>query len=283
MSLPLTLAELKRLLHQAGVRPHQRLGQHFLIDPAVQQRVVAAAGVQPDACVMEIGPGLGALTLALAERARRVIAVELDRGLAAVLTQRTAGISNIHVRCEDFLTCQWPEEPTTFEVVGTIPYCITAPILERLVSEHGRVAKAVLVMQREVAQRITAEAGDEPYGRLSCFVQYYFLPRELFRISPRAFYPMPDVESSAVELLPHRRPPVRVRDEAVFFRVIAAAFHMRRKTLLNNLLAAFGEHQTREQLLDVLQRCSIDPRERGERLSLAQFAQLADTLGTARG
>lgn len=274
----LTLTALKQLLSAAGLRPRQRLGQHFLIDPVMQRRVIAAAGLRPDECVMEIGPGLGALTLLLAQQARRVIAVEVDRGLAAALTQRTADLGNLEVRCENILEYRWPAAPSAWVVVGTIPYYITAPILERLVSEHQRVARAVLVMQTEVAERLTAQAGAEAYGRLSCFVQYYFQARRLFRIAPRAFYPMPAVESSAVELIPHGRPPVHVGDEALFFRVIEAAFHMRRKTLLNNLLAAFGQRQSREQLSDVLQRCGIDLRERGERLSLEQFAQLADAL-----
>src|SRR3989338_8120101 len=201
----LTAAELKAFLAAQGLRLTKRLGQHHLIDPRVIQRILGVCGPLAGRTVVEIGPGLGALTEPLAERARRVIAVEVDRGVAAALAERLALARNVEVRCEDILRFSW-ESFRDAVVVGAIPYHIPSPILASLCEARGSIDRAVLVIQDEVAQRLAALPGTKAYGRLSVLVQYGWEVVLGLSVSRGAFFPPPGVASRCVELSRRGRP-----------------------------------------------------------------------------
>lgn len=272
----LTAAELKSLLGARGLRLTKRLGQHHLIDPAAIRRVVAQCEPLARAVVVEIGPGLGALTEPIAERAERVIAVEIDRGVAVVLRERLRGRPNVEVRCEDILRFPWSTVPHAV-VVGAIPYSITSPLLVAL-CEALMIDRAVLIMQDEVAQRLAARPGTKAYGRLSVLVQYSWDVRLGFAVPRGAFFPPPAVESRCVELRRRARPPAAVVDEPLFFEVVKAAFGQRRKTLANALLRLRGGAWSRPQIQAVLIGLGLPTAVRGEALSLEQFAALSNAL-----
>lgn len=274
----LTAAELKSLLGARGLRLTKRLGQHHLIDPAAIRRVVAQCEPLARAVVVEIGPGLGALTEPIAERAERVIAVEIDRGVAAVLGERLRGRSNVDVHCADILQFPWSTVPHAV-VIGAIPYSITSPILVAL-CEAATVDRAVLIMQDEVAQRLAARPGTKAYGRLSVLVQYSWDVSLGFAVPRGAFFPPPGVESRCVELSRRSRPAVEVADEPLFFEVVKAAFSQRRKTLANALTTLpEGRRLPRTELQALLASAGLPGSVRGEALSLEQFASLANALG----
>ena len=272
----LTVAELKSLLGARGLRLTKRLGQHHLIDPGAIRRIVAECELLAGAVVVEIGPGLGALTEPLAERAQRVIAVEVDRGVAAALRERLRGHPNVEVRCADILEFPWQTVPDAV-AVGAIPYSITSPILVTLCESAAIVDRAVLVMQDEVARRLAARPGTKAYGRLSVLVQYSWDVRLGFAVPKGAFFPPPAVESRCVTLRRRAAPAAAVADEALFFEVVKAAFGQRRKTLANTLIGLRGG-LSRSQIQSVLAGAGLPAAVRGEALSLEQFAAVANGL-----
>jgi len=276
--MALTSAELKSLLKTRGFRLTKRLGQHHLIDPRVIARIVETCEPLDGATVVEIGPGLGALTERLAGRARRVVAVEVDRGIAALLGKRLRELANVDVRCEDILQFSW--EPFRHAlVVGAIPYHITSPILASLCNARGSIDRAVLVIQEEVAQRLAASPGTKAYGRLSILVQYGWEVALRLGVPRGAFFPPPGVESRCVELSRRSRPAVKVADEPFFFEVVKAAFSQRRKTLANALAnLPEGRRLPRVELQALLASAGLSGSVRGETLSLEQFAALANAL-----
>jgi 16S rRNA (adenine1518-N6/adenine1519-N6)-dimethyltransferase len=272
-----TKRELVALLRGPGLHLSKRLGQHYLIDPNLTRRVVDACEIGADQTVVEIGAGLGALTDLLAERAGRVIALEVDRGVAALLADRLAGLSNVEVRCEDALAFDW-ESARGCIVVGAIPYHITSHILVTLAERSGLIASAWLGMQREVAQRLAASPGTKAYGRLSVLMQYRFEVELVLRMPRQAFFPVPSVDSMWVALRPRPSPAVVVADEARFFALVRAAFEQRRKTLLNTLTHVMDPPLTRPAAEAALAAARIDHKTRGETLTLEDFARLTDCL-----
>ena len=274
----LTPAELKSLLKTSRLHLTKRLGQHHLIDPRAITRIVEACEPLDGATVVEIGPGLGALTERLAGRARRVVAVEVDRGIAALLELRLRKLGNVEVRCEDILQFSW--EPFRHAIaVGAIPYHITSPILASLCDARGSVDRAVLVIQDEVAQRLAALPGTKAYGRLSVLVQYGWEVVLGLSVSRGAFFPPPGVASRCVELSRRGRPVVEVADEPLFFEVVKAAFSQRRKMLANALETLPEERRLpRAELQALLASAGLPGSVRGETLSLEKFAVLANAL-----
>jgi 16S rRNA (adenine1518-N6/adenine1519-N6)-dimethyltransferase len=273
------------LLRQHGLRPRKRWGQNFLIDRNTLENVLRAAAIEPEDRILEIGPGLGTLTRELAHRCRRVVAVEIDPLLVAVLRGETvADLANVEVIEADALEIDLAAilgagtgAPTGFwRVVANLPYYITTPLIERLLAVKERLERIVLLVQREVAERLVAAPGSEAYGALSVFVQYHTTPEITARASRNAFLPPPGVDSAIVRLLIGREPAVPVRDEAVFFQVVRAAFQQRRKTLLNSLATVPG--LSREAAGAALARAGIAPSRRGETLGVADFARLADAV-----
>lgn len=270
----LTPSELKALLHERGLRLTKALGQNHLIDPRAIERIIAACELSPRDTVVEIGAGLGALTEPLAAQSARVIALEVDRGVCALLQERLGAHPTIEIRCQDVLTMRWDQMPGLV-VVGAIPYHITSDILVALSEARHAIARAVLIVQAEVAQRLTAKPGTKAYGRLTVLGQYAWDIRVAAAIPRSAFFPQPAVDSICLVLQPRAAPPVRVEHERWFFQVVKTAFGQRRKTLANCLI---GLGLTRTAVEEALRSLGLRTDIRGEELSLVQFASLAAHL-----
>ena len=271
-------ARVKELLAVHGLAPRKRMGQNFLIREEIAERIVEHCRLEDDAVAVEIGPGAGALTARLARRVRHLVAVELDRGLAALLREELAGFPRVELLEQDFLELDLAalaatHGAATLAVVGNIPYHITTPILERLFAQRAVVRTAVLLVQKEYAERLAAAAGTPEYGALTLFARYHALMEPLLPVRASAFWPRPDVDSMLVRFFLRDRPPVEVPDEALLFRIIRGAFHMRRKQLINTLEESLG---LAKPVIDRLCRqVRIDPQRRGETLTLEEFAKLA--------
>lgn len=270
------------LLQRHGFRTRHALGQHLLIDRNVLTRVVAAAELSGADRVIEIGPGIGTLTRELAGAAGRVTAVELDRRLLPILGEVLSDRPNAEVVHADFLRLPLAEflaercGEGRCKVVANVPYYITSPILVALLAQKRFLERIVLMVQKEVAERLAAAPGTEAYGSLTVLVQWHATVETVARVSRRVFLPPPKVDSAIVRLRPRDSPPAPVSDEARLFDVVHAAFQKRRKTLLNALSTFPALGLTRDRAAAALARAGIDPTRRGETLSLAEFAALAD-------
>ena len=271
--------EARDALAAAGLRPQKRWGQHFLCDPAVARRIVDAAELQPGAAVLEIGPGLGALTDELAARAARLYLVEIDRGLAARLLERHADRPHVHVLVGDVLALTLEtmlEGDDDITVVANLPYNIATPVLFRLLALRRRVRRAVVMLQREVAARLAAPPGADARGALSVMMQTWAEVRVAFGVSRRSFLPPPRVDSAVAVLRLAATPRVPLRDPATYEAVVRAAFGQRRKMLRNALAALAAARGVDGAAL--FERAGVDPRGRAETLALEDFARLAGAL-----
>ncbi len=279
---------IRRLLERHGFRFSKALGQNFLIDAGIPEKIAAGSGIDGSFGVLEIGPGIGTLTAALSSRARSVLAVELDKKLLPILEETLSGRPNVRVICGDILkldiakTVRGEMPGLRYAVCANLPYYVTTPVLTALV--EARVFETVTVMvQREVARRMTAAPGTADYGAFSVFIQYFSTPRVLFDVPPSAFIPRPKVTSSVVAMAMRREKPEEVEDEAMFFRAVRASFAQRRKTLANGLESAFGPRLGKEALQRILADCGIKPLARGETLGIPEFARVARALSRALG
>ena len=274
--------DVTTLLREAGLRPRKGLGQNFLVDDAALQRIVEAAGLTPADAVLEIGPGLGTLTGLLANQARRVVAVELDAKLVAVLQREFAGAANVTILYGDILSIPLDRLRTemglgpgeTYKVVANLPYYITSAVLRHLLEAEPRPSCMVVTVQQEVAQRIVAAPGD--LSLLAISVQLYGIPRIVTRIPAGAFYPAPKVDSAVLRIDLAGQTTVDVEDVKWFFRVVHAGFSARRKQLHNVLGPGLGF--STEQVNSALARASIDPTRRAQTLSLEEWAGLCREL-----
>ncbi|MEN6356899.1 MAG: 16S rRNA (adenine(1518)-N(6)/adenine(1519)-N(6))-dimethyltransferase RsmA [Armatimonadota bacterium] len=271
--------QVRKLLADHGLRPKKRLGQNFLIDRNVLGRIVAASGACEGVNVLEIGPGLGVVTRELADTGARVVCVEADQALIPVLEDMLSG-SDVEIVNRDFLKVGLPEffgerGGGKWVVVGNLPYYITSPIITTLLGSKWFISSIVLMVQKEVARRLQAGPGTDDYGSLSVFVQYHCEIESVMRVSRNVFYPVPDVDSEVVKLIVRERPAVQVHDEALFFRIVRAAFGKRRKTLLNALSSSADLGWDKEIAHHMLAEAGIDESRRGETLSLDEFAALA--------
>ncbi|NLD33578.1 MAG: ribosomal RNA small subunit methyltransferase A [Clostridiales bacterium] len=260
-------------------RANQALGQHFLSDPVLLDDLVTLSGIGPEDTVFEIGPGLGSLTEALAARARAVLALEVDPRLLPILAVRLHGQHNVQVVEGDVMTANLPEllgPLGPFHVVANLPYYLTTPILNLLLTLPLPVKSINVMVQKEAAERIVAVPSTPAYGPLAVLAQYRAQPTVVRLIEAREFSPPPKTDSAFVTMPIRDVPPVAVPDEALFFRLVSAAFQMRRKTLLNNLMPAFG--LSREQAAAALKQAGLPDNVRGEALSLQAFAALAQVL-----
>ena len=271
-------SRVKELLAIHGLAPRKRLGQNFLVREELAERIVEHCRLEAEDVAVEIGPGAGALTLRIARRVRHLVAVEMDRGLAALMRDEVAGFPRVELVEADFLELDLAELAAMhgvgkLAVVGNIPYNITTPILERIFDQRAVVKSAVLLVQKEYAERLAAAAGTPEYGSLTLFTRYHALLEPLMAVRSSAFWPRPEVDSMLVRFLLRERPPVDVPDEALLFRIIRGAFHMRRKQLINTLEESL---ELGKDTLDRLCRqARIDPQRRGETLTLEEFAKLA--------
>jgi 16S rRNA (adenine1518-N6/adenine1519-N6)-dimethyltransferase len=269
------LQQARLALRELETRPHKRFGQNFLVDPAVVSRIVQAADIHPTDTVLEIGPGLGVLSELLAGVAGRLYLVEVDTILADRLRRRFAQRSNVHVIAADFLELDigsaFSESP--IRVVASLPYNVATPILFRLLEHRRQFPTATVMLQKEVAERLSAKAGTKEYGALSVVIQLYAVVAKIMTVQSGSFFPAPKVQSQVVKLTFQEAPRVAIQDDRRFRQVVKAAFAQRRKTLRNTLKAA-GYHDL--EALSV--RTGIDFQRRGETLSVEEFAELANAL-----
>jgi 16S rRNA (adenine1518-N6/adenine1519-N6)-dimethyltransferase len=255
-----------------GHRPRKRFGQNFLVDAHYVARIVGAIDPRPGDNIVEIGPGLGALTTALVDGANRIAAVEIDRDLAARLRERFAP-DRLTLHETDALTFDFAALGPGLRVVGNLPYNISSPLLFHLVTHESLLRDVHVMLQREVVARMTAQPATADYGRLTVMLQSRFAITRLFTVPPGAFRPAPAVESAVARLVPLRDDRPRIVDEALFARIVAAAFGQRRKTLRNALRGIADDAFMRD--------ADIDPALRGETLRVADFARLANRLSAA--
>lgn len=262
----------------------KKFGQNFLIDPSVLDRIVSAAEIGKDDCVLEIGPGIGTMTQYLAESAREVIAVEIDKNLIPILEDTLSEYENISVINEDILKVdinriiREQNGGKPIKVVANLPYYITTPIILGLFENHVPLDSITVMVQKEVADRMQVGPGTKDYGALSLAVQYYARPEIVANVPPNCFIPRPNVSSAVIRLTRYEQPPVRVGDEKKMFALIRASFNQRRKTLANSLSNAPGLGLTRQHVTEVLDKMQLSPTIRGEALTLEQFAELSDRL-----
>jgi len=263
----------------------KKFGQNFLIDTHVLEKIISAAGITKNDCVLEIGPGIGTMTQYLAENAGHVVAVEIDRNLIPILKETLADYDNVTVINEDILRVDIKALAEEYnggkpiKVVANLPYYITTPIIMGLFESGVPIDNITVMVQKEVADRMKEGPGSKDYGALSLAVQYYAEPEIVANVPPNCFIPRPNVGSAVIRLTRHKEMPVEVKDPALMFKIIRASFNQRRKTLQNGLGNAPELPYTKEQIAAAIAEMGLTPKIRGEALSLAQFAQLSDILG----
>jgi len=272
------------VLQKYGFNFQKKFGQNFLIDTRVLDRIVEAAEITKEDCVLEIGPGIGTMTQYLAESAREVIAVEIDKMLIPILEDTLSEYENVTVINEDILKvdiCRLVEEKNSgnpIKVVANLPYYITTPIIMGLFESRVPLKSITIMVQKEVADRMQVGPGTKDYGALSLAVQYYAKPEIVANVPANCFIPRPNVGSAVIRLTRYEKPPVEVQDEKKMFALIRASFNQRRKTLVNGLSNACELHLTKEQIMEALEIMELSPTIRGEALTLEQFAKLSDLL-----
>ena len=263
----------------------KKFGQNFLIDTHVLEKIISAAGITKNDCVLEIGPGIGTMTQYLAENAGHVVAVEIDRNLIPILKETLADYDNVTVINEDILRVDIKALAEEYnggkpiKVVANLPYYITTPIIMGLFESGVPIDNITVMVQKEVADRMKEGPGSKDYGALSLAVQYYAEPEIVANVTPNCFIPRPNVGSAVIRLTRHKEMPVEVKDPILMFKIIRASFNQRRKTLQNGLGNAPALPYTKEQIAAAIAEMGLTPTIRGEALSLAQFAQLSDILG----
>ncbi|MGM0337026.1 16S rRNA (adenine(1518)-N(6)/adenine(1519)-N(6))-dimethyltransferase RsmA [Enterococcus sp. AZ007] len=280
-----TPSRTREILQKHGFSFKKSLGQNFLTEPNILQKIVATAEIDEHTNVIEVGPGIGALTEHLARAAHQVLAFEIDDRLIPVLADTLSPYENIKVVHNDILKVDLKKETEYFDqagsikVVANLPYYITTPIMMHILESELAIDEMVVMMQREVADRISAKPGTKAYGSLSIAVQYYMEATTAFIVPKTVFIPQPNVDSAILRLVRRETPAVEVTNETEFFKLTKAAFNMRRKTLWNNLLSSYGKEEAAKAWLETsLKQAEIDPKRRGETLSLEEFARLSNAL-----
>ena len=275
------------ILKRYGIKPVKSLGQNFLADDRVTRRIVEEAGVNENDCVFEVGAGIGSLTARLAEKARRVIAVETDRRLIPALEDVLKSFANTVIINDDVMGMDIVKtvgahrgDAPGLKVVANLPYYITTPIIMKILDENPGIESMTIMVQKEVADRLTAPPGTKDYGALTVAVGFYTEPERVMNVSPGSFIPRPEVYSSVVKLKLRDKPPVGPEVKEVFFNMVRAAFGQRRKTLINALFNSGNFNMSREEIKQRLIDAGVDPDCRGETLSVMQFAELSISFST---
>lgn len=275
---------LKEIIHKYQFRFNKNLGQNFLIDPNVLDKIINHSEIGENTGVIEIGPGVGSLTQALAEKAGKVVAIELDTYLIPILTETLAGYENVVIIHDDALKVDMHRvisrefQGMDVKVVANLPYYITTPIIMDLLEKRLHISSITVMIQKEVAQRMQAKPGEKNYGALSIAVQYFTKPQIIATVSPNCFMPQPKVDSAVIRLDVLDKPIVQVEDEKKFFHVLKAAFGQRRKTLVNALSNAGLFRMSKQEIKDVLKELDIQENRRGETLSIMEFAALSAAI-----
>ncbi|TYR78321.1 16S rRNA (adenine(1518)-N(6)/adenine(1519)-N(6))-dimethyltransferase RsmA [Priestia megaterium] len=281
-----TPTRTKEILKKYGFTFKKSLGQNFLIDTNVLHRIVDHAEITDQTGAIEIGPGIGALTEQLAKRAKKVLAFEIDQRLLPILADTLSPYPHAKVIHQDILKANLNETlKQEFEgiedlmVVANLPYYVTTPILMKLLEEQIPVRGIVVMLQKEVADRIAAKPGTKEYGSLSIAIQYYTEAETVMIVPKTVFNPQPNVDSAVIRLIRRSKPAVEVKDETFFFKVVRASFGQRRKTILNNLTNNLPNGKANKIAIEqALSQTSIDPKRRGETLSIEEFGKLSDEL-----
>lgn len=281
-----TPVRTKEILEKYGFSFKKSLGQNFLIDPNILRNIVSHANLTENSGAIEVGPGIGALTEHLAREAKKVVSFEIDQRLLPVLEDTLSPYDNVKIVHSDILKADVAqvieEEMPGIEdimVVANLPYYVTTPILMKLLNDRLPIRGFVVMMQKEVADRITAKPGTKAYGSLSIAIQYYVTAEIAMVVPKTVFMPQPNVDSAVIRLIKHENPPVKVIDEDFLFEVSRASFAQRRKTILNNLQNGLvNGKQNKELILQALEEAGIEPSRRGETLSIQEFGKLADCL-----
>lgn len=276
----------RAILEKYGFSFKKSLGQNFLIDTNILRRIVGFAELGESSGAIEIGPGIGALTEQLARSSQKVVAFEIDQRLLPILADTLSPYNNVKVIHKDVLEANVQEVVDTefanvedIMVVANLPYYVTTPIIMKLLEEHLPIRGIVCMLQKEVADRISASPGTKDYGSLSIAVQYYTQAETVMIVPKTVFVPQPNVDSAVIRLTRREKPAVSVKDEKFFFQVTKASFAQRRKTILNNLTSQLPDgKQKKEEILNALQSADIEPSRRGETLSLEEFGRLSDAL-----
>ena len=272
------------VLQKYGFNFQKKFGQNFLIDTHVLDKIIAAAHIGPEDFVLEIGPGIGTMTQYLAEAAREVVAVEIDKNLIPILQDTLSDYNNVSVINDDILKVdirQMAEERNggkPIKVVANLPYYITTPIIMGLLENEVPLGSITVMVQKEVADRMQTGPGSKDYGALSLAVQYYAEPYIVANVPPNCFMPRPAVGSAVIRLTKHEKKPVEVKNPAFMFKIIRASFNQRRKTLQNGLHNSSELKISKEEVVNALEKMGLPAAVRGEKLTLAQFAMLSDLL-----
>lgn len=272
------------ILQKYHITFQKKFGQNFLVDKNILEKIVDAAQITEEDCVLEIGPGIGTMTQYLAERAGSVIAVEIDKNLIPVLQDTLSSYENVTIFNQDILKVDIHDiiekynNGNPIKVVANLPYYITTPIIMALFESHVALKSITIMIQKEVADRIQAQAGTKDYGALSLAVQYYAKPEVIVKVPAACFMPRPNVDSSVIRLTRYETPPVKAQDEDYLFTVIRASFNQRRKTLVNGLSNAGSVGVSKERIAEVLTRMELPLTVRGETLTLEQFTELSNCL-----
>ncbi len=262
----------------------KKFGQNFLIDTHILEKIITASGVTKEDCVLEIGPGIGTMTQYLAENAREVVAVEIDKALIPILSDTLSEYDNVTIINEDILKVdvnrivQEKNGGKAIKVIANLPYYITTPIIMGLFESDVPLESITIMVQKEVADRMQVGPGTKDYGALSLAVQYYAKPEVMIQVPPTCFMPKPSVGSTVIKLTRYEKPPVEVDDEKFMFSLIRASFNQRRKTLVNGLTNAANLKTRKEDVLKALEKMKLPSAIRGEALTLEQFAKLSNLL-----
>jgi len=273
----LTVKEIKEILRRERIVISKRRGQNFLVDANIQRKIIQSAEINSPDVVLEIGPGLGALTEDLSRQAAEVIAVEKDKGLFKFLLQNYSNYENLKLMRSDILDVNFNKITNKkLKVIGNLPYYISTPIIGYLLEEQrARIKDIFITVQQEVGRRLVAKGGRKDYSALTILVQYFTTPRILFSLPKRSFYPQPKVDSVFVHLQMLTRPRVKVNSQPQFFKIVQACFQQRRKTILNSLTHKMTNLK-KDHLQQALGEGDIDTQARPERLSVEQFARIED-------
>lgn len=262
----------------------KRFGQNFLIDPRVLEKIILAADIKSEDFILEIGPGIGTMTQYLADAAREVTAVEIDKALIPILEDTLSGFENVNIINQDILKVDINEIVSSknggkpIKVVANLPYYITTPIIMSLFENYVPIESITIMVQKEVADRMKVGPGTKDYGALSLAVQYYAKPAVIANVPPNCFMPRPKVGSSVIQLIRHKNPPVEVLDERKMFLLIRASFGQRRKTLLNGLRNCKELNLKKEEIEEALTACGLPLNIRGEALTLEKFSDLSNYI-----
>jgi 16S rRNA (adenine1518-N6/adenine1519-N6)-dimethyltransferase len=270
----------KEIINHFNFRFNKNFGQNFLINEEVLGKTIESMDLNMDSCVIEIGPGIGTLTQEMARRCKRVVAIEIDDSLIPVLSETLSGFENVKIIHNDALKVDFnklieEEGLTNVKIAANLPYYVTTPVMTKIFTEKPNIESIVIMIQKEASERITAKPNTDEYGVISALVQYNAEVEKVCKVPPSSFIPQPRVESVVIKIIPRSEPAVKVVDENLFFRIIKSSFNMRRKTLWN-VLKQSGLSE--EAMNEAFNSSGIDPKRRGETLSLEEFGKLSDEV-----